>query len=72
MYVKSVVQSKQDLQEIVMLSSRWPNLNRLLKELDNRFTKVNRLSSESLFCISNDLYMNLLHYMYTFCYTKRK
>ena len=52
MYVKSVVQSKQDLQEIVMLSSRWPNLNRLLKELDNRFTKVNRLSSESLFCIS--------------------
>ena len=40
--------------------------------LGNRFTKVNRLSSESLFCISNYLYVNFLYYMYTCCYTINK
>ena len=37
--------------------------------MGNRFTKVNRLSSESLFVFRNDMYVNLLHYMYTCCYT---
>ena len=30
----------------------------------------NRLSSESLFVFRNDLYKDLLYYMYTCCYTK--
>ena len=38
--------------------------------LGNRYTKVNRLSSESFFVFRNDLYVNLLYYIYTCCYAK--
>ena len=40
--------------------------------MGNRSTKVNRLSSKSLFLFQNDLYVNLLYYMYTCCYTKNE
>ena len=38
--------------------------------LGNRFTKVNRLSSESLFVFRNDLYVNILYCKYT-CYNAK-